>query len=192
MAVVVHYPIWRPRGLFFCRLLPPLRIQAQNQSSREGSPIGLGLSGGNPTNEPPRGRVSPTRLRTTFNGTPPNLIGVLGGGDLWQKKSPRGRQMGYDDTTQIPHHYPEATHISLTASIQIGIDPAARLGYRFPTTHHFPSCQCRSGGCTCADLVSALTPRHALGWFMTTPPPQSTSSLELRRWDDPENAPFRT
>jgi hypothetical protein len=33
-----------------------------------------------------RGRVSLTKLRTTFNGTPPNLIGVLGGGDPWQKK----------------------------------------------------------------------------------------------------------
>jgi hypothetical protein len=35
-----------------------------------------------------RGRVSLTKLRTTFNGTPPNLIGVLGGGDPWQKNSP--------------------------------------------------------------------------------------------------------
>jgi hypothetical protein len=37
-------------GTFFYRLLP-LRIQAQNQSSREGSPIGLGLSGGYLINE---------------------------------------------------------------------------------------------------------------------------------------------
>jgi hypothetical protein len=90
----LNYPIWRPRELFFCRLLPPLRIQAQNQSSREGSPIGLGLSGGYPTNEP-RGRASPTKLRITFNGTPPNLIGVLGG--LGQKKKspwpPNGIEM---------------------------------------------------------------------------------------------------
>jgi hypothetical protein len=87
------YPIWWPRGHFF---LPPVTPPDSGPKSKfKGGvpywfrPFRVTL----PTSHA-RGRASPTKLRTTFNGTPPNLIGVLGGGDLWQKNSPRGHQMG--------------------------------------------------------------------------------------------------
>jgi hypothetical protein len=78
------------RDFFSAACYSPSGFRPKNQSSKGRVPYWLrpfqGLT--YPTNEPRPRESFPYQITHTFSGTPPNLIGVLRGGGIWQKKVP--------------------------------------------------------------------------------------------------------